>query len=159
MDDNINPVSGRILVTDLRPPPGVLRPPPPRRRGPKKQHPQEYMKKFWDKFNTDYPGKVFTVLPDNPLALKKAAKAPKGVVQGQREAKSYEEAVAECRRNVQRIIRECQRINQKYRDPFFDIEWDLKSGQRYCLDGLSKKKPDMRPKGVKRVTVWATSPY
>jgi hypothetical protein len=100
-----------------------------------------------------FPGKVFTVLPDNPYARKKAAKTPHGTVSGQRAAKSYEEARAECEKDVNRIIRECRRLNQKYRDLHFDIEWDLKSGQRNCLDGLSTPGDSMKPKGVKRITV------
>ncbi len=55
-------------------------------------------KQFWEKFDSKYPGKVFTVLPDNALARKKAAKTPKGAVQGVRAAKSYEQAKAECER-------------------------------------------------------------
>src|SRR5436309_12542310 len=82
----------------------------------KKHPPQESVKQFWDKFNTKYPGKVFTILPANPLVRKKASKTPKGAVQ-QRAAKSYEMARAECERDVQRIVRECRRVNQKYRDP------------------------------------------
>lgn len=117
-----------------------------------KYPPQENVKRFWDKFNTKYPGKVFTILPDDPHARIKAAKAPKGAVQ-QRAARSYEEARAQCERNVHRIIKECRRVNQKYRDPHFDIEWDLKSGRRNCLDGLAKGLQGGSPKGVKRVTV------
>jgi hypothetical protein len=125
------------------------------KRKPSRQPPQENVKQFWDKFNTKYPGKVFTILPDNPHARKKAAKTPKGAVQ-QRAAKSYEEARAECKRNVQRIVKECTRVNQKYRDPHFDIEWDLKSNRRNCLDGLAKELQSGSPKGVKRVTVCAS---
>jgi hypothetical protein len=116
----------------------------------KKQPPQESVKQFWDKFNTKYPGKVFTILPDNPHARKKASKTPKGAVQ-QRAAKSYEKARAECERDVQRIVKECRRVNQKYRDPHFDIEWDLKSKRRNCLDGLARELQGGSPKGVKRV--------
>jgi hypothetical protein len=122
------------------------------KRKPSRQPPQESIKQFWDKFNTKYPGKVFTILPDNPHARKKAAKTPKGAVQ-QRAAKSYEEARAECERNVRRIVKECRRVNQKYRDPHFDIEWDLKSKRRNCLDGLARELQGGSPKGVKRVTV------
>ena len=122
------------------------------KRQPSKRPPQENVKRFWDKFNTKYPGKVFTILPNNPHALKKAAKAPKGAIQ-QRAAKSYEEARAECARNVQRIVKECRRVNQKYRDPHFDIEWDLKNGRRNCLHGLANDLQGGLPKGVKRVTV------
>lgn len=123
-----------------------------RKRKPISQPPQESIKQFWDKFNTKYPGKVFKILPENARARKKAANPSKGAVQ-QRAAKSYEQARAECERNVQRIIKECRRVNQKYRDPHFDIEWDLKTNRRNCLNGLARELQGGSPKGVKRVTV------
>ena len=123
-----------------------------RKRKPSRQPPQDGVKQFWDKFNTKYPGKVFRILPDDARARVKAAKSPKGAVQ-QRKAKSYEQARAECERNVQRIVRECRRVGQKYRDPHFDIEWDLKTDRRNCLNGLARELQGGRPKGVKRVPV------
>ncbi|KIW73097.1 hypothetical protein PV04_01241 [Phialophora macrospora] len=136
------------------PPPDLIIPPPqPKmRRKLRRQPPQETVNQFWDRMTPRFPGKVFTVLPDNPYARKKAAKTPHGTVSGQRAAKSYEEARAECEKDVDRIIKECRRLNQKYRDLHFDIEWDLKSGQRNCLDGLSTPGDSMKPKGVKRLT-------
>ena len=133
---------------DAQPAPAA---PPPKTT--KNEPPQESVKRFWDKLNTRYPGRVFTVLPDNQYALKKAAKAPKGVVQGQRAAKSYDQAREDCIRDVQKIIKECRRENRKYRDPHFDIEWDLKCGRRDCLDGLRSMNEELLPKGIKRVTV------
>ena len=133
---------------------GIPAPQPQSRRKQQPRHPpQRAVQSFWERMNPRFPGKVFTVLPNNPYALKKAAETPHGAVSGQRAAKSYEEARAECEKNVNRIIKECRRLNQKYRDMHFDIEWDLKSGQRNCLDGLSTPGDSMRPKGVKRLTV------
>ncbi|KAI1628842.1 hypothetical protein EDD37DRAFT_23259 [Exophiala viscosa] len=136
------------------PPPDEPSPnrPPQIRRKPRKLTPQDAVQQYWDRLDSKYPGKVFTVLPNNPYARKKAAKIPHGTVHGQRAAKSYEEARAECIKDVDRIIKECRRLNQKYRDPHFDIEWDLKSKNRNCLDGLSVIGDSMKPKGVKRVT-------
>ncbi|KAE8145122.1 hypothetical protein BDV25DRAFT_165355, partial [Aspergillus avenaceus] len=134
----------------------VFTPPPSSRSGSRRrratQPPQETMRQFWDQFNTKFPGKVYTVLPDNPYARTKAARVPKGVIQGQDAGKSYEQARKECQRTVERIVKECRRLNQKYMDPHFDIEVDLKSQMRYCLDGLTGENYEMRPKGVKRVT-------
>ena len=138
---------------DIPPDIGPLTAPPKPGRKRPRQAPQAAIAAFWDKFNTKYPGKVLTILPDNQHARKKAARTPHGAVKGQRAAKSYDEARAECMRDVERIIKECRRVNQKYRDPHFDIEWDLKSGRRNCLDGLNRCSEGMRPKGVKRVTV------
>ncbi len=125
--------------------------PPPRKLD--RHTPQEGVNRFWTKFYAKYPGKVFTVLPENPYAQKKIAKASKGVAQAQRAVRSYEQAREECIRDVKRIIRECRRVNQKYRDPHFDIEWDLKKGRRYCLEGLETPEEHYNPKAVKRVTV------
>lgn len=134
-------------------------PPPSSRSGSRtpqktrRQLPQETMRRFWDKFSTNFPGKVYTVLPDNPYARSKAARIPKGAIQGQNAAKPYNQARKECEQSVNRIVRECERLNQKYTDPHFDIENDLKSGQRDCLNGLDVCNLEMLPKGVKRVTV------
>jgi hypothetical protein len=117
------------------------------------QNPQEIMKEFWNQFSTKYPGKVYTVLPDNPYARSKAASIRRGTIKGQNAGKSYEQAKQECERAVERIVKECRRVNQRYTDPHFDIEVDLKSGRRDCLDSLDQKNHEMRPKGVKRVTV------
>ena len=117
------------------------------------QPPQESVKQFWEQFNTKYPGKVYTVLPDNPYARTRAKRVPNGVVQGHEAVKSYEQARRECQKSVERIVKECQRVNQKYTDPHFDIELDLKSGRRHYLDGLDEVNEEMRPRGVKRVTV------
>jgi Calpain family cysteine protease len=74
---------------------------------------------------------------------------------------SYEEAAAKCKAKVEKIVKECRRINQKYRDPHFDLEFDLKLGRRDCLESLSnlKQSPSdappppspFNPKSVKRV--------
>ncbi|KAJ5237393.1 hypothetical protein N7489_007484 [Penicillium chrysogenum] len=122
---------------------------PPR---PRSQAPQETVKQFWEQFNTKYPGKVYTVLPDNPYARTRAKHVPSGRVQGHEAVKSYEQARRECQKSVDRIVKECERVNQKYSDPHFDIELDLKSGRRHYLDGLDKPNTEMRPRGVKRVT-------
>lgn len=125
---------------------------PPGHRAPC-QPPQESVRQFWEQFNTKYPGKVCTVLPDNPYARTRAKRVPNGVIQGHEAVKSYEQARRECQKSVERIVKECERVNQKYTDPHFDIELDLKSGMRHYLDGLDKVNEEMRPRGVKRVTV------
>ncbi|KAJ5923242.1 Alpha/beta hydrolase fold-3 [Penicillium verhagenii] len=116
------------------------------------QAPQESVKQFWEQFNTRYPGKVYTVLPDNAYARTRAKRVPNGVIQGHQAVKSYEQAKLECQRSVDRIMKECQRANQKYTDPHFDIELDLKSGRKNYLFGLDKTNEEMMPLGVKRVT-------
>lgn len=77
------------------------------------------------------------VIPQNKTTAK-AARGKTNVVSssGTTTTKSYEEAAAICRAKVEKIVKECRRINQKYRDPHFDLEFDLKMNRRDCLDPL-----------------------
>ncbi|OJJ30443.1 hypothetical protein ASPWEDRAFT_32621 [Aspergillus wentii DTO 134E9] len=134
------------------PPPSSSRSGSQTRRKSKNVSPQDLVKQFWEQFTTRCPGKVYTVLPDNPYARTKAARIPKGVIQGQDAGNSYEQAKKDCQRAVERIIKECRAVNQKYTDPHFDIGVDLKSGRRDYLDGLERSNLEMQPRGVKRVT-------
>jgi hypothetical protein len=97
---------------------------------------------------------VLSILPSDIYAKTKASKATKGLVKGQGAAKSYNQAASECKNAVEKIARECRRVNHKYRDPHFDIEWDLKKTVRDCLWSLEDSAGDeLNPKSVKRVTV------
>ncbi|KAL8723509.1 MAG: hypothetical protein Q9225_000242 [Loekoesia sp. 1 TL-2023] len=117
----------------------------------KKRVPQSNVDEFWDKFTTKFPGKVYSILPANVYAKTKAAQSPAGLVHGKATGKSYEEAAADCRAAVDSIAKECRRVNLKYRDPHFDIEFDLKRNRRDCLDSLMGTSNDLSPKSVKRV--------
>lgn len=119
----------------------------------KKRVPQRNVDEFWDKFTTKFPGKIYSILPSNVYARTKAAQSPVGLVHGRATRKSYDEAVADCRAAVDGIARECRRVNLKYRDPHFDIEFDLKRNRRDCLDALTGTGSDLTPKSVKRVPV------
>jgi hypothetical protein len=125
----------------------------------KKQPPQKSINQFWDRFTTKHPGKVFTILPDNLYAKRAAAYASKGSIPGQNALQSYQEAVASCRKKVEKIVKESRRLNQKYRDPHFDIEADFKRNQEHpeippdCLTALDKTTTAFQPMSVKRVEV------
>ncbi|OTA70765.1 cysteine proteinase [Hypoxylon sp. EC38] len=120
---------------------------------PKQQTPQEAIDEFWSKFTTKAPGKATTVIPHNEYVEKAAKRSTKAV--GTNTQTSYEEAAAVCKAKVAKIVKECRRVNQKYRDPHFDLEFDLKWGSRDTLESLcnTKEKPDsdFKPKSVKRV--------
>ncbi|KAL8889291.1 MAG: hypothetical protein Q9205_002898 [Flavoplaca limonia] len=138
------------------PPPSEAQGPPPstvRYPGRKvtKRVPQRNVDEFWDKFTTKFPGKIHSILPSNVYAKTKAAHSPVGLVHGRAAQRSYDEAVADCRAAVDTIARECRRVNLKYRDPHFDIEFDLKRNRRDCLDNLDDAGEDLNPKSVKRV--------
>lgn len=139
------PASVHSGVPNSTPVPRKIRPQPP----------QKTVEDFWDAFTTKHPGKVLNILPKNVYAKSKAAHTPKGTVYAQDATKSYEDARAECIAAVQQVSRECRRVNMRYRDPHFDIEFDLKDGPRRCLDGIGgfDPKDSPRPRAVKRVHV------
>lgn len=117
-------------------------------------HPQAKMTKFWDNFKPEYQGKVTRVLPER-MADKNLSLAKLVGELAHRATNSYEHAKENCIRDVKRIIKECRDSNQKYTDPHFDIERDLKiTRARDCLDGLVIDQSDKEfPADVKRVTV------
>lgn len=132
--------------------------PDPPKKIRKQQPPQQTVDQLWEAFTTKYPGKIHSILPNNVYAETKAAKSPKGVVHSQKTGKSYDEAAAECKHAVNKIAEECKRVNMKYRDPHFDIEFDLKWRKRNTLDGLvGSEGSELFPKSVKRVTVGCQS--
>lgn len=98
-------------------------------------------------------GKIYSILPANVYAETKAAQSPVGLVHGQATGKSYDQAKAECKAAVESLAKECRRFNLKYRDPHFDIEFDLKRNKRDCLDSLEGTSNNLKPKSVKRVPV------
>ncbi|KAF2429336.1 cysteine proteinase, partial [Tothia fuscella] len=119
----------------------------------KQQHPQRTVDQFWTSFSSKSPGKPFSVLPDNFYAKRAAAHAPKGVKNA---LASYDEARAACEAKVAKIVKECRRTNQKYRDPHFDIEadfrrWNSERPFSDCLMGLLEERTELRPASVKRV--------
>ncbi|PKS07480.1 hypothetical protein jhhlp_006084 [Lomentospora prolificans] len=119
------------------PPPLSSRPPPP----PLKKHrpPQEVIDEFWKEFSVKSPSKATTVIPQNEYA----EKAAKGTTHGPERTtqSSYAEAAEICRTKVRKIADECRAINRKYRDPHFDLEYDLKCSKRDCLESLNNRRP------------------
>ncbi|KAK1971428.1 calpain family cysteine protease [Colletotrichum sublineola] len=121
----------------------------------KQQPPQKTVDDFWAKFTTKAPGKATTVIPQNAYAERVAKRSATVISIGTQT--SYEEAATVCKAKVEKIVQECRRVNQRYRDPHYDIEFDLKFGRRDCLESLWNVKgkeppePSFRPKSVKRV--------
>ena len=125
-----------------------------RHRKPKQQHPQTTVDDFWNVFTAKFPGKVSGILPANIFAKSKAAHEPRGVIHGQSALKSYDETVTECRAAVGKIAKECRRVNMRYRDPHFDLEFDLKRNKNDCLESLvAGNDHPFEPNSVKRVPV------
>ncbi|EGX92311.1 calpain-like protein [Cordyceps militaris CM01] len=134
--------------------------------------PQHAVDMFWKSFHTKAPGKATAVIPNRKRRRgKKAAEAPAPTGTQSAEA-SYEAAAATCRAKVAKIVQDCRRVNRKYRDPHFNIEFDLKLNQRECLESLSNAVPpedesepappapgaQFLPRSAKRVTEIFTRP-
>ena len=113
----------------------------------------EMYRAYRRQFTTKFPGKVHSILPSDIYAKSKASKTKKGIITGQRTVKSYDQAASECKHAVDKIVKECKRVNHRYRDPHFDIEWDLKQNHRDCLDGLEYNEDGPAPRSVKRIPV------
>ncbi|CAG8978983.1 hypothetical protein HYALB_00011027 [Hymenoscyphus albidus] len=127
----------------------------PTMKKPKHLSPQEAIDEFWAKFDSKTPGRASTILPKNRFAKKVNEKEPEGEVESENAVSSYEEASKACKEKVAKIVKECKRINQKYRDHHFDIEFDLKWRTNDCLTTLNSSKDEetrFKPGSVKRVT-------
>ena len=141
--------------TDSRP---DLTPPCSLKKTNQDVHPQQNIDKFWKNFTTKHPGKPFTVLPDNLYAKRAAIRASRRSAPSKNAIASYEQAAAICKAKVEKIVQDCRRLNQKYKDPHFDIEFDFMQWQRCqstedCLVALDKENGDLRPMSVKRIEV------
>lgn len=132
--------------------------PPPCANFKKNLFPQLAVDKFWRDFTTKKPGKPFNILPGHVRAKRAAIKASIDAETPTNAVASYEQAAAACRAEIDSIVRDCLRMNQKYKDPDFDIEWDLAQWLRHghnedYLVPLGEDKVNLRPRSVKRVEV------
>jgi hypothetical protein len=98
-----------------------------------KKAPQEILSEFWDRFHTKKPGKVTSIFPRSLYASLLPPFQPAGLSSTKNALESYNAAAKECRDKVKRIVRECNRTNEKFTDPDFDIENDPYDN---CLLGL-----------------------
>lgn len=145
-------------------------PPPfgskPKSKKKKKLPPQETINKIWSRFSAQKFSKATVILPfasnqhSNDPA--KPPQPPQPESTNLLVSEDFERAVQECRKRVQKLMKECRRVNMRYRDPDFDIDWDLKWEKGYCLNGLGNNKFEINgrafsnptsnvPKAVKRV--------
>ncbi len=140
----------------------------PLRRGGAGKDPQAKLDEFWKSHTTKAPGKgkftrhsslppipgltthlgaVTNVIPKKSRAgraIKRSTKDASSVAKPSTSSPipvgtSYEAARALCEAKVAKIVKECRRINQKYRDPHFDLELDLKKHRRFCLESLDNR--------------------
>jgi hypothetical protein len=149
------------------PPPPFSDSKPKSKKKRKPLPPQETINKIWSRFSVHKFSKATVILPFATPSTK-TSDTSKASATSQPEqnnllvSEDYERAVRECRARVKKLIRECKRVNMRYRDPDFDIDWDLKWEKGYCLNSLGENKFEIdgrafanptsnSPKAVKRV--------
>lgn len=97
------------------------------------ENPQGLLTSFWDQFIIKQPRRVTSIFPPslyaNCLPQKRSQKASGSV----KVSASYEEAAAECRKRVANVVKQCDRTNEKFTDPDFDIESDFRLKEWNCL--------------------------
>ncbi|KAK4246922.1 calpain-D [Corynascus novoguineensis] len=119
--------------------------------------PQQSINRIWKRFSKKRFSKAVAILPFDPVLPPVICDRSNELLNA-----GYERAVSECRRKVQKIIQECRRVNTRYRDPGWDIDWDLKMEKGNCLNSLGRTKFDLSmstlmnpnsvvPKAVKRI--------
>ncbi|CAK7268663.1 hypothetical protein SEPCBS119000_003175 [Sporothrix epigloea] len=109
--------------------------------------PQESIDKLWERFSLKRFSKAMTVLPFAPVAPSPLSERANELL-----SVGYERAAEECRRKVQKIIQECRRVNMRYRDPGWDIDWDLKMAKGYCLNSLGQTAFDVSHRNMLRIS-------
>lgn len=122
----------------------------------RKLPPQQTINRIWKRFSNKRFNKALAVLPFDPVLPPIISHRSNELLNA-----GYERAVEECRRNVQKIIQECRRVNTRYRDP----GWDLVSAPRpYALAcaGRPRLTWDRRTgisrwKGATPSTAWVAS--
>ncbi|KAI1143958.1 cysteine proteinase [Hypoxylon sp. FL0543] len=122
----------------------------------RKPPPQQSINKIWRRFTAKEFTKALAVMPFDPVPLPSIPERPNELLTA-----GYERAREECSRKVKKIIAECKRVNTRYRDPGFDLDWDLKWLKGNTLNYLGSRRFDLSssrlststsvPKAVKRV--------
>ncbi|KAH6606939.1 calpain [Trichoderma cornu-damae] len=123
----------------------------------KRLPPQQSINKIWKKFSNRKFHKALSVLPFDSVAPRLGLDRPNELL-----SEGYELAAEECRRKVKKIVQECRRVNMRYRDPGWDLDWDLKYEKGNTLNYIGSNKFEISrstllgskavvPKAVKRV--------
>lgn len=122
--------------------------PPPAPYGPNQQPkkkkkilpPQLAIKKIWSRFSAPSFSKATVILPPSHSKVERPKPPPKPEQKNVLVSEDFNKAVEECRNRVRKLIRECKRVNMRYRDSEFDIDWDLKWERGFCLNTLGGSK-------------------
>lgn len=127
----------------------------PSKQSSREKTTQQKINRFWKTYTTKSSSKPYTILPQESSAKRREFSAARSLEDA---TVSYEEAAAACRLEVEKIVRDCQRRNQKHDDSDFDIEEDLGKQHEDCLVPLGVENNDLRPQSVKRVEVCLLTP-
>lgn len=82
----------------------------------KRQPPQQTINQTWKKFSNRKFHTALSILPFDPVQPPASTNRPNELLN-----EGYERAAEECRRKVQKIVKECKRVNMRYRDPGWDL--------------------------------------
>jgi hypothetical protein len=116
---------------------------------PSDKPPQQSLEEFWESIICKTPGKVSNIFPRSLYANILSSTKTAGASSVRNAAASYKEAAEACKTKVKRIVKECQRTNEKYTDPDFDLEEDFYRSRKNCLRGLETEESDEpRPASV-----------
>ncbi|KAI8416481.1 hypothetical protein FOFC_02791 [Fusarium oxysporum] len=118
--------------------------------------PSDLRQRLTKKFSKRKFHKALAVLPFDPV------KPPAIHHSNELLSAGYERAAEECRRKAEKITKECKRVNMRYRDPYWILDWDLKFEKGHCLNNLGSQKFELNettranpksvvPKAAKRV--------
>lgn len=127
---------------------GAKQSPPPAPYGPNQRPkkkkkilpPQEAINKTWSRFSAPSFSKATVILPPSHSNVDKPKPEPQPEQKNVLVSEDFNKAVEECRKRVRKLIRECKRVNMRYRDSEFDIDWDLKWERGFCLNSLGGSK-------------------
>ncbi|TVY40940.1 Calpain catalytic subunit [Lachnellula occidentalis] len=119
--------------------------------------PQETINKIWKRFSARKFSKATVLLPfvANGHSRDPSKKLHQPSIPERTNllvSEDFERAVQECRSRVKKLVKECKRVNMRYRDPDFDIDWDLKWEKGYCLNGLGGDRFEVNGRAFTRIT-------
>ncbi|KAF5004726.1 hypothetical protein FDECE_8795 [Fusarium decemcellulare] len=128
-----------------------------RMKSNKNVSPQASIDGIWKRFSKQKFGQIVNVIPHDIGSTPLNNYQPNRLLQD-----DYARAAAECRRRVEKIVDECKRVNMRYRDLSWDLDWDFKNEKGDCLNSLDQQNYDLSslslsssedkaPKAVKRV--------
>ena len=99
-----------------RPPPANSNNNDQKKKKKKRLPPQQSINRTWKKFSSRKFHTALSVLPFDPGEPPAQAERPNELLWD-----GYERAAEECRRKVEKIVKDCKRVNMRYRDPGWDL--------------------------------------